>query len=199
MPGFNPISEDFTGNPLEYETGFGQSYDDFTLDELSASASDVASGTIQLLGLSTDAGSVVLSTSGTLSVLGSASEQGGFFDSFVGSIVLVGSAVDVYVPPGKGSGAIVLSGGMTERIARLPLFLLYTHTGLSRIDNIEQWLSDNTTFVRYIHTGLDRIDNIEIYLKENPVAPVFYPGPQAGTDRIWAIEGHLLEGTGSGG
>jgi hypothetical protein len=36
VPGFTPISEDFLGNPLEFEQGLGQGYDDFTLDELVA-------------------------------------------------------------------------------------------------------------------------------------------------------------------
>ncbi len=35
-PKFDPISEDFLGNPLEYEQGLGQGYDDFTLDEIPA-------------------------------------------------------------------------------------------------------------------------------------------------------------------
>ena len=35
LAGFDPISEDFLGNPLEFELGLGQSYDDFTLPDLS--------------------------------------------------------------------------------------------------------------------------------------------------------------------
>lgn len=33
---FTPISEDFLGNPAEFENGLGQGYDDFTLDDLTA-------------------------------------------------------------------------------------------------------------------------------------------------------------------
>jgi hypothetical protein len=33
MPGFTPILEDFLGNPLEFENGLGQGYDDLTLDD----------------------------------------------------------------------------------------------------------------------------------------------------------------------
>jgi len=36
MSSFVPISEDFLGNPLEFENGLGQGFDDFTLDELVA-------------------------------------------------------------------------------------------------------------------------------------------------------------------
>jgi hypothetical protein len=40
--GFNPISEDFLGNPAEFEQGLGQSYDDFTLPDLTAKPTPVS-------------------------------------------------------------------------------------------------------------------------------------------------------------
>jgi hypothetical protein len=79
-------------------------------------------------------------------------------------------------------------------------YLYPAHTGLSRINNIEQWLLDNTSFVLSGQTGLDRISNIEQWLIYNPVgATNFVPYGRAGTDRMWAIEEYLLQGSGSNG
>lgn len=41
MASFTPISEDFNGNPLEFETGFGQTYDDFGLEETGSPSGEI--------------------------------------------------------------------------------------------------------------------------------------------------------------
>ena len=80
-------------------------------------------------------------------------------------------------------------------------FLLQRHTGLARIENIEEWLRVNVAgWLPYGLTGLDRITNIEQFLAANPVnSTAFLPYGKTGTDRVWNIESYLLSATSSAG
>ena len=85
--------------------------------------------------------------------------------------------------------------------ASSPAFLVYGHTGLDRIQNIETYLNVNIAgWLPYTSTGLDRLANIEAFLTSNPVNSVtFLPYGKTGTDRLWNIESYLLTATSSSG
>lgn len=80
-------------------------------------------------------------------------------------------------------------------------FLVYGHTGLDRLANIEAYLkANNTGWLPFTATGLDRITNIEAVLTGTPVNSVtFLPYGKTGTDRLWNIESYLLAASSSSG
>lgn len=80
-------------------------------------------------------------------------------------------------------------------------FLVYGHTGLARVENIEAWLNANMAgWLPATQRGLNRLNNIEDFLTSNPVNSVtFLPYGKTGTDRMWNIESYLLSATSSNG
>ena len=102
-------------------------------------------------------------------------------------------------------GAVVPYGAATflfkAAVSSIAAFLVYGHTGLDRIQNIETYLNVNIAgWLPYTSTGLDRLANIEAFLTSNPVNSVtFLPYGKTGTDRLWNIESYLLSATGSSG
>jgi hypothetical protein len=190
---------------------------------------DSGSGTITLSGSSTESLSAADSGSGTITLSGTSTESHSVTDAGSGTIVLSGTGVDQYghIYTDSGTVLIALSGTSLQSLSYLdaitgaisltgtateswsgntpPLlpFLLNRHTGLARLNNIEQWLSDNTTFERAEdggYTGLSRVANVYTYLEGNPISGVtFIPYNHAGTDEFWAVEEYLLQVTNSNG
>jgi len=169
---------------------------------------DSKSGTITLGGSAVENWGVIYtdSQSGTITLGGSKTESLKYTDSPQGTISLNGSGSLVSSFVDSMSGGITITGFDIEHIFNilLPDFLYHWHTGLGRLENIEQWLHDNTSFVyadRHTeYTMLSRINNIEQYLKDNPVGDPFLPGGSlTGTSRLWAIEQYLLKATDSTG
>ena len=163
------------------------------------------SGTITLSGSATDHWGIIYtdSKSGTITLSGSATSSSTYADSRSGQISLSGSSSLISAFVDSMSGALTWTGYDIEHIfgVILPPFILYGHTGLARLNNIEQWLHDNTSFLWADHkteyTELNRLVNIEQYLIANPVGTPFMVGDRAGTDRLWAIESYLLAATGN--
>jgi hypothetical protein len=174
----------------------------------SFSATDARSGTITLSGTSTQSLSATDAGSGTIVLSGTGVDQYGviYSDSGTGTITLSGSIVQAISFVDALTGSISLTGTATESFSggsSLNPFLLYRHTGLARLNNIEQWLSDNTSFERAEdggYTGLSRVLNVYAYLEANPLSGVtFVPYNHAGTDEFWAVEEYLLQVTDSNG
>jgi hypothetical protein len=168
---------------------------------------DARSGTITLSGSAVDNWGVIYSDSrsGTITLSGSSTLSQVFADSPSGTISLTGSSSLTSKFVDSGTGGVTLTGFDIEHIFNvlLPSFLFHWHTGLPRLNNIEQWLHDNTSFLWADHqteyTELNRIVNIEQYLLAHPVSGAFVPGDGSGTTRLWAIENYLLNATQSSG
>lgn len=199
---------------------FGQGFSDSGSGILSLSGSSTAgwnnstspSGAITISGSGSSQHSVSDSGSGTISLSGSSIEFHGisFLDSASGSLTIGGSRVDALTWTATNqSGSLTLSGSGVESYSSSASpsyspFLLMHHTGLSRKENIEQWLKYNTSYPGWESMNRPMLDAIEHHLLSSPCedhgqAIQFHPYYEAGTDRLWAIEEYLLAVTNSSG